>query len=323
MKTPYRLIAFASLACLLAAACGGKSDRPETTPAAGGEKAAGDARWRGYVSALELNFRTEPDAEAPPVAGREVVYWGVEADVLEEKGEWVRVRLDDGAEGWLRREYQGNTYVDRVDKKDVFTVDGPPDRPTTSPEFLAWADEEARKWDGGAKLEFLCGSRGGLDGRCHEWVAFYRSPGKPGKKYLCARNVFNTKDSDRRSEEWGEDWVYVDGKKRDDDLGVAPGPTWWRYEDAAAVGRDFISSAELCSAANAETIIEKGASACGGKAAFARSVNADVGFNFYLDRGSWVVTTGSGYTGDLVFVFDASTGRFSRFGEKRFEITGG
>ncbi len=63
------------------------------------------------VKVKDMNFRTEPDAEAQAVKGKEVLYKGETAEVLAVQGQWYYIRTDEGYLGWVRAEYQGNKYL--------------------------------------------------------------------------------------------------------------------------------------------------------------------------------------------------------------------
>lgn len=302
-------------------ACGGNGD--EARMAGGGLESGGEAVnpggefRRAHVCVLEMNFRTEPDADAPRVKSHEVLYWGVEFDVLAEEGDWVRVRLDDRTEGWLRAEYEGNIYVkDVADIADPSGVRHSGKRPIDSREFLEKAGAAAEEWKSFYnELDLLCGSYGGLGGRCYEWTAFYTSIHNPGKKLWCSFDASDPGDG-FRSEEWDADWEYHGGVPRDD-AGVAPGPAWRHYEDREVIrGSDFISTAELCKPANLDGMV----------AAAKREIPVDLasvagdygGFDFVLDRDRWLVGIRT-HTESYNFYFDARTGEFVEFELVEFE----
>ena len=87
-------------------------------PRAGALELAGlDAEHAGYparVDADNLNFRTQPSADAPraarpTLAKDEYVY------VFESRGEWYRAETADGAEGWVRWRYvDPDTHVENI-----------------------------------------------------------------------------------------------------------------------------------------------------------------------------------------------------------------
>jgi hypothetical protein len=274
------------------------------------------ALWRGYISVLDINFRTEPSADATRLKGREVLYWGVEFDVLTEEDDWVLVRLDDGTEGWLRAEYEGNVYVkDVADLADPSGLRRGANRPIDSAEFLEMADAAAEEWQPFYnELDLLCGSYGALNGECYEWTAFYTAL-HSDKKLWCSFRASDPGDG-FRTEEWDTDWEWHGGVPKDD-AGVAPGPAWWHYEDTERLmGFVPISTAEMCKPANLDEMI----------AAAKREMPVDLGsvaedyggFDFALDFDRWLVGVPT-HTDSYYFYFDARSGEFLEFELVEFE----
>ncbi len=317
-------------------ACGGNGG--EAGKAGGGLESGGEAVnaggefRRAHVCVLEINFRTGPNADAASVKGHEVLYWGVEFDVLAEEGDWVNVRLGDGTEGWLRAEYEGRRYISYTN------ITGTETR-MDSDEFLEFASAEAGEWDADARLTFLCGSDGGLDGKCHSWRAFYKSPNKPGKKLMCMlgdveyeirvkgyeEDGFPIYDDEPAgepgqelfAEEWDEDWRAY-GVGAGDTVEVAPGPGWWKYyrEGCEVAVPSFISTGELCSNENVGKIISTA------KEDIPEDLGAAAedyeGFMFVVDKDRWKVIVSKVYEGDYVFVFGAGDGHFVEFRDETF-----
>jgi hypothetical protein len=316
--------------------CGGGED--EAGKAGGRLESGGETSNPGYeyrrahVCVLEMNFRTEPSADATRVTGHEVLYWGIEFDVLKEEGDWVRVRLDDGTEGWLRAEYEGQRYISYSNMSGT-------ERRMDSDEFLEFASVEARKWDPGADLAFLCGSYGGLDGKCHCWRAFYKSPAKPGKKMMCmlgdVENEIRILGYDKYgeiiepdephcepgqglfAEEWDEDWA-VYGASIEDGIPVGPGPAWWRpYQEGCETGGPFIPTYALCSDENVAKIISTAKKDI--REDLGAAAEDNEGFIFVIDENRWKIIVPKVYEGDYVFVFGAADGRFVEFRDETFE----
>lgn len=52
-----------------------------------------------------INFRTEPDSNAPQVVGKETLANGESIAVLERNGDWYYMRTEDGFYGWARWRY--------------------------------------------------------------------------------------------------------------------------------------------------------------------------------------------------------------------------
>ncbi len=327
-RMSFSIICFTFITVL---ACGGGEGETrevgDNFEASGETSNPGDEYRRAHVCVLEMNFRTEPSADAPRVKGHEVLYWGVEFDVLAEEGDWVRVRLDDGPEGWLRAEYEGREYISYADMMGAETR-------MDSDEFLKFASAEAEKWDAGARLSFLCGTDGGLDGKCHTWHAFYKSPAKPGKKLMCmlgdVENEIRLKGYDADgfpvyddepagepgqellAEELNGDWIPF-GARFDDRLEVAPPPTWWIYYCGGneVTAQSFVSTRALCNHENADKIVSTAETDIPEDLGVAAEDYE--GFLFVVNDNRWEIIVPKGYERNYVFVFGAADGRFIEF----------
>jgi hypothetical protein len=247
----------------------------------------------GLVYVKSINFRTSPSNDAPLVAKHPSLYWRTEFNVLEENGDWSHIRLDDGTEGWLRRIYEGKSYI--IDFKQSMLEEYQGQIPLGSEEFLSKINQQVLAWDKNAHLAVLCGEDGALDGRCHHWIAFFQSTTKPQLKFYCAydRNGITV-------EEWQKNWK-VNGSAKPV---IAPEPTWWRYEGSEPKA-GFISSAALCTDENLTPILK-----CDTKINDQPMLESGADCVFALSGNIWEIAIDASIMGQLIFIYDSQNGRY-------------
>ena len=154
--------AFVIIAYSFLAACGGP-DKPEN---GNGEI--------GYIFVLpkKINFRQEPNEQAPLVPSRPFLYYGQFGEVLETTGEWVGIKCQFGEEGWVLTETEG-VECTRWLPPDFFEAR------LTAGEAVAVADDKAREWVAESHVTAMVAPLEDFSGRYSEWVVIYRNPDVP------------------------------------------------------------------------------------------------------------------------------------------------
>lgn len=112
------------LSLLLTTGCSSPPSEPIPAPAATPSPRPGPR----FVQASSLNLRSAPDAGAPRVASLRI---NTATQVLGKQGDWRRVRLGDGREGWVPGEYLASERLALADAKRAALA-------ATGPDALAW-----------------------------------------------------------------------------------------------------------------------------------------------------------------------------------------
>jgi len=146
----------------LLAACG-SPDKPE--------EGNGEV---GYVFVLpkKINFRQEPNENAPLVPSRPLLYYGQFGEVLDTAGEWVNIKCQFGEEGWVLTESDGVECAKRVGP-DFFETR------LTAAEAVATADDKAKERVTEPYVVAMLAPLEDFGGRYSEWVVIYRTPEVP------------------------------------------------------------------------------------------------------------------------------------------------
>jgi|GEM_PF-2043561 len=128
----------------------------------------------GYVFVLpkKINFRQEPNGNAPLVPSRPFLYYGQFGEVLDTNGEWVGIKCQFGEEGWVLTETEG-VECTRWLSPDFFEAR------LTAAEAVAVADDKAREWVTEPYVVAIIAPLEDFGGRYSEWVVVYRNPEVP------------------------------------------------------------------------------------------------------------------------------------------------